>query len=100
GLEYYLDFVDNLVPNVKFDDQEWLDAGLSSVQIGYVKIFLFLYWTMTGFHALHVTIGIGAVLIMALLASRGHFSKAYYSPVDVTGLYWHFVDIVWIFLLP
>jgi cytochrome c oxidase subunit 3 len=65
-----------------------------------VKIFLFLYWTMTGFHALHVTIGIVAVLVMAVLTRRGHFSGDYYSPVDVTGLYWHFVDVVWIFLFP
>jgi cytochrome c oxidase subunit 3 len=47
-----------------------------------------------------VTIGIVAVLVIMELARRGHFSPAYYSPVDVTGLYWHFVDTVWIFLLP
>ena len=51
------------------------------------------YWIMTGLHALHVTIGIVAVLAMLVLARRGHFSPAYYSPVDVTALYWHFVDI-------
>ena len=54
----------------------------------------------TALHALHVTIGIGVVTVILILAWRGHFSPAYYSPVDVTGLYWHFVDIVWIFLLP
>jgi cytochrome c oxidase subunit 3 len=58
------------------------------------------YWIMTGTHAVHVTIGIGAVIVMIALARRGHFSPDYYSPVDVTGLYWHFVDTVWIFLLP
>ena len=55
---------------------------------------------MTGIHAVHVTLGIGAVLVMLALARRGYFSPVYYSPVDVTGLYWHFVDTVWIFLLP
>jgi cytochrome c oxidase subunit 3 len=55
---------------------------------------------MTGLHALHVTLGIIAVLVMAVLTRRGYFSPEYYSPVDVTGLYWHFVDVVWIFLLP
>jgi cytochrome c oxidase subunit 3 len=55
---------------------------------------------MTGIHGLHVTIGIAAVLAIAVLARRGYFSPAYYSPVDVTALYWHFVDTVWIFLLP
>jgi cytochrome c oxidase subunit 3 len=55
---------------------------------------------MTALHALHVTIGIIAVGVMIVLARRGHFSPVYYTPVDVTALYWHFVDIVWIFLLP
>ena len=66
----------------------------------HVKLFLLFYWIMTGLHALHVTIGIVAVLVVAVLARRNHFSPAYYSPVDVTALYWHFVDTVWIFLLP
>jgi cytochrome c oxidase subunit 3 len=47
-----------------------------------------------------VTIGVTAVATMAVLVRRGHFSPAYYSPIDVTALYWHFVDTVWIFLLP
>jgi cytochrome c oxidase subunit 3 len=47
-----------------------------------------------------VTIGIAAVLVMILLARRNTFSAEYYTPIDVTALYWHFVDIVWIFLLP
>jgi cytochrome c oxidase subunit 3 len=55
---------------------------------------------MTGTHALHVTIGIVCVLGVAFFARRGHFSPVYYTPVDIMGLYWHFVDTVWIFLLP
>lgn len=98
--EYYIDYLENLIPHWKFDEQEWRARGLSADQVGHVQIFLFLYWVMTALHALHVTIGIIAVAIMAVLARRGYFSKAYYTPVDVTGLYWHFVDIVWIFLLP
>jgi cytochrome c oxidase subunit III len=100
ALEYYLDYRENLIPGLKFDDAEWTSRGVDPSQVGYVKMFLFLYWTMTGFHALHVTIGIVAVLVMAVLTRRGHFSADYYSPVDVTGLYWHFVDVVWIFLFP
>jgi cytochrome c oxidase subunit III len=100
ALEYYLDFRQNLVPGFKFVDAEWVGRGVDVGRIGYVKMFLFLYWVMTGFHALHVTIGIVAVLTMAVLTRRGHFSAEYNSPVDVTGLYWHFVDIVWIFLFP
>ena len=75
--------------------------GLRPDQVPHVKLFLFLYWIMTGLHALHVTIGICAVLVILLCWPAGAVSPpVYYAPVDVTALYWHFVDIVWIFLLP
>ncbi len=101
GVEYYIDYRENLIPGWKFDSQEWVDKeGLSADQVPHVKLFLLFYWIVTPIHALHLTIGIAAVLIMLLLARRGHFSPVYNSPVEVLGLYWHFVDIVWIFLLP
>jgi cytochrome c oxidase subunit 3 len=101
ALEYYIDYQENLIPGWRFDAGEWVTRyGLRPDQVPHVKLFLFLYWVMTGLHALHVTIGIGAVLVMMALAGRGHFSPEYYTPVDVTALYWHFVDVVWIFLLP
>jgi cytochrome c oxidase subunit 3 len=101
GLEYYIDYRDNLIPGWRFDEHEWVaEAGLAQDQVPQVKLFLLFYWIMTGTHALHVTIGIGVVITIAVLAWRGHFSPDYYAPVDVTGLYWHFVDTVWIFLLP
>ncbi len=115
GYEYYSDYRDYLIPGWRFKDREWIDAKyrpagepapedqkahLEPQQVRQVKLFLMFYWIMTGLHGLHVTIGIGVVLVMMALARRGHFSPAYYSPVDVTGLYWHFVDVVWIFLLP
>jgi cytochrome c oxidase subunit 3 len=101
GLEYYVDYQENLIPGWRFNPAEWVtEEGLSVEQVPQVKLFLLLYWIMTGLHALHVTIGICAVSIIAWLAHRGHFDSNYYSPVDVTALYWHFVDIVWIFLLP
>jgi cytochrome c oxidase subunit 3 len=55
---------------------------------------------MTGLHALHVTAGVGLLSIIAVLTMRGRFSGAYYTPIEVSGLYWHFVDIVWIYLYP
>ncbi len=101
GVEYYLDYVDKLIPGWSFDDKEWVvKEGLKPEDVPHVKLFLLFYWIMTGFHGLHVTIGIAVVAVMFVLARRGYFSRHYYSPVDVTGLYWHFVDIVWIFLLP
>ncbi|HEX3724655.1 MAG TPA: cytochrome c oxidase subunit 3 [Pirellulales bacterium] len=100
GLEYYIDYRENLIPGWRFVADEWTNSGLAAEQVPQVKLFLVFYWVMTLFHGLHVTIGIVAVLVMLALASRNHFSPAYYSPVDVVALYWHFVDIVWIFLLP
>jgi cytochrome c oxidase subunit 3 len=98
--EYYTDYRDYLIPGWR-DPAEWAaQEGLAASDVPRVRLFLLFYWIMTGTHALHVTIGIGAVLIMAELARRGRFTPDYYAPVDVTGLYWHFVDTVWIFLLP
>ncbi len=51
-------------------------------------------------HGLHMIIGIALVAFMIVMVWRGHYSPAYYSPIDFTGLYWHFVDTVWIFILP
>ena len=100
GLEYYTDYQENLIPGWRFDPHEWTNEGLSVAQVSQVKLFLVFYWVMTLIHALHVTIGIGVMFVLMLLARRGSFSSQYYSPVDVAALYWHFVDVVWIFLLP
>jgi len=97
GIEYYTDYQEWLIPGWRFHPEEWRALGANPNE---VQLFFIFYWVMTSLHGLHVTIGIAVVLIMALLAHRGRFSAQYYSPVDVTGLYWHFVDLVWIFLLP
>jgi cytochrome c oxidase subunit 3 len=55
---------------------------------------------MTGLHALHMVIGIPILLGLAVMANRGRYGPDYHAPVEMTGLYWHFVDIVWIFLFP
>ena len=55
---------------------------------------------MTGLHALHMIIGLGIMAVLFVMAYRGRFTEAYHTPVEVSGLYWHFVDIVWIFLFP
>jgi cytochrome c oxidase subunit III len=65
-----------------------------------VEIFLSLYFAMTGLHALHMVVGFGLLSIIAWMAHRGAFSPEWYTPVEMSGLYWHFVDIVWIFLFP
>lgn len=64
------------------------------------EIFYSLYFGMTGLHALHMVIGIGIMLWLVAAARAGRFGPDYHNPVEITGLYWHFVDIVWIFLFP
>lgn len=65
-----------------------------------VQTFLWIYFLMTGLHAFHMIVGIGIMSVLLVMTYRGKFSKDYNSPVEISGLYWHFVDIVWIFLFP
>lgn len=65
-----------------------------------VRIFYWIYFVMTGLHALHMIVGLGLMTWLLWKAWRGTYSAEYYSPVEISGLYWHFVDIVWIFLFP
>jgi cytochrome c oxidase subunit 3 len=64
------------------------------------QIYFSLYFTMTGLHALHMIIGVGLMAVITWMAWKGKFDSHYYTPVEMGGLYWHFVDIVWIFLFP
>jgi cytochrome c oxidase subunit 3 len=63
-------------------------------------IFFSLYFVMTGLHGIHVLIGMGLISWMLLRTSRDEFSPNYYTPVELVGFYWHFVDLVWIYLFP
>lgn len=65
-----------------------------------VRIFFWIYFAMTGLHALHMIIGAGLLLWLLWQSYLGMYSEDYYAPVEMIGLYWHFVDIVWIFLFP
>jgi cytochrome c oxidase subunit III len=65
-----------------------------------MRMFMIIYFAMTGMHALHMIIGIGILAVITRMAMKGEFSPTWYAPVEIFGLYWHFVDIVWIFLFP
>ena len=67
---------------------------------GPAKLFFSLYFAMTGLHALHMVVGVGILTVLIFQARKGKFSADYFTPIDISGLYWHFVDIVWIFLFP
>lgn len=66
----------------------------------HVPIFFSIYFVMTGIHGVHVLVGMGLLSWLAVRARKGHFTSEYYTPVELSGLYWHLVDIIWIFLFP
>jgi cytochrome c oxidase subunit 3 len=63
-------------------------------------LFFSFYFMMTGLHGIHVVLGMAAISWILARTIRGDFSASYYGPVDITGLYWHLVDLIWIYLFP
>ncbi|HLH48548.1 MAG TPA: cytochrome c oxidase subunit 3 [Roseiarcus sp.] len=92
GYEYVADYSDHVVPAVNFA----LKPGESPVS----ELFWVYYFVATGLHAIHVTTGLGLLIYILWRLRRGRISAAYYAPIEVVGLYWSFVDTVWIFLYP
>jgi cytochrome c oxidase subunit III len=92
AIEYAEKFRDHLVPGPGFRWEGLYPRGAEQ--------FYSLYFCMTGLHAIHMVIGLGVMTWLALTTLKGRYNAAYYTPVEVAGLYWHFVDIVWIFLFP
>lgn len=96
-IEYKDKFDHHLVPGHHFSGHT---LGLGGAQEKAAEIFYSLYFAMTGLHALHMIIGIPILATIAVFAWRGRYSVEYNTPVELVGLYWHFVDIIWIFLFP
>jgi cytochrome c oxidase subunit III len=96
GYEYAEHIHEGLFPGKYFTFVEHDNPALTPG----VQLYMVFYFGMTGLHALHMVIGAGLLLWMIWRAWAGHFGPEYYGPVEVMGLYWHFVDIVWIFLFP
>jgi cytochrome c oxidase subunit 3 len=90
--EYYQKFEEHLVPG-------W-DFRFEGALVSSAEIFFSFYFAMTGMHAVHMIIGISLLTVLIVKTARGRFSASYNTPVELVGLYWHFVDIVWIFLFP
>jgi cytochrome c oxidase subunit III len=95
--EYKEKFEHHLVPGPSFNSTGIIPIGDDPV---HQQLFFSLYFMLTGVHAAHMIVGIGIMFVILIMAIRGRFSASYYTPVEVSGLYWHFVDIVWIFLFP
>ncbi len=92
GAEYYHEYLSHHIPGHDF--------RIEGADPNNAQIFFSLYFVMTGLHALHMFIGFGVILTMIYMAWRNYFSAKWHTPVEVAGLYWHFVDIIWIFLFP
>lgn len=123
GMEYYIEYREHLIPGLNFahepppEDQvgafaggaEKIDAFFNKLspakdkheeRTEREKLFFLFYFIMTAIHATHMIIGIAVMLVLIWMAKRGMFSAKWHNPVECFGLYWHFVDIVWVFLFP
>lgn len=96
GFEYHNKWVEGLVPGLNFNVAHYRAPQYAHE----AQILFFLYFCMTGMHALHMIIGLGLLTYLVVQARKQTFHAGYYTPVEMIGLYWHFVDVVWIFLFP
>jgi cytochrome c oxidase subunit 3 len=94
--EYVLDYREGLIPLPGWWKAQSPDPHMDRE----IKLFFNFYFIMTMLHAIHMTIGMIVLGVLARLAHRRKFSADYFDPIDIAGLYWHFVDIVWVFLFP
>ena len=111
AVEYTAKFKDHHVPGASFNIKEFVNPPANAKGVVSEKplppdmaqktqVYFFLYFAMTGMHAVHMIIGIGVLFWLIARARRGEFTAGYVAPIENFGLYWHFVDIVWLFLFP
>jgi cytochrome c oxidase subunit 3 len=103
AVEYHEKYVDRLIPGRLIPGRPF-DPGsvhlLPGASPKNIEMFYWIYFAMTGMHAVHMIIGVGLLLVILFFTWRGRYGPEYHNPVEISGLYWHFVDIVWIFLFP
>jgi cytochrome c oxidase subunit III len=92
GFEYVSEYHEGLMPGIRYTQS---GQGATAMQL-----FFCLYYFITGFHSLHVTVGVVVLLVMARRTYRGDFDQDYHTPLEMSALYWHLVDLVWIFVFP
>jgi cytochrome c oxidase subunit III len=96
AVEYHQKYVEHHIPGWNFN----FEPGSSVATNAHAQLFFSLYFAMTGLHALHMVVGAGLLVWLIKQSLGGRFTPTYNTPVELIGLYWHFVDIVWIFLFP
>ncbi len=92
GYEYYHEWLEGALPGKYFHFEEVTANG--------APMYYAVYFLMTGLHSLHVLIGAGVLAVVAFFTARGEYDASYDHPLDLAGLYWHLVDLIWIFLFP
>ena len=106
GFEWHGEYVEHHIPGASFSIEEFVhppdkrDVPLSPDMAQHAQIFFFLYFALTGVHALHMIVGCAVLTILFFRARQGAYTGGHTNMVQNFGLYWHFVDIVWIFLFP
>jgi cytochrome c oxidase subunit 3 len=100
GIEYKAHWDEGLFPGSNWHFTGHAGHPVDPHVLPKLQLFMTFYWGMTALHALHMVIGFGLLLWILWRAWKDHFGPEYYAPVEIMGLYWHFVDIVWIFLFP
>ena len=100
--EWYHDYLVGIMPGVRFapSAETLAEVARFHAPLAHIELFMVFYFTMTGVHALHMVIGEGILAVLLVGALRGKFTPEHFNAVEVSGLYWHFVDIIWIFLFP
>jgi len=102
GFEYKEKFEKHHVPGATFSFTDKFDDNGQQIPVNpkEAELFFSLYFAMTGMHALHMIIGCGLFGTLAVLSWKGHYTPNYFTPIENAGLYWHLVDIIWIYLFP
>jgi cytochrome c oxidase subunit III len=100
--EWYHDYVEGIVPGIHFAPSPERLAQWAQLHVSprHVEMFMYFYFVMTGVHALHMVVGLGIMTVLVVMAYQGKFGPDRFNAVEMSGLYWHFVDIIWIFLFP
>jgi cytochrome c oxidase subunit III len=101
GVEWYAKYTEHHIPGSTFNASDLMhDYPQLHIDAAHEQLYFSLYFALTGLHALHMIIGVGIFSVLLFYSWQGRFTPEYYTPVEIGGLYWHFVDIIWIYLFP
>jgi cytochrome c oxidase subunit III len=101
GVEWYNKYQEHHIPGLSFNAGDLIhDYPQLHIDSAHEQIYFSLYFALTGLHALHMIIGLGIFSVLLFYSCKGLYTREYYTPIEIGGLYWHFVDIIWIYLFP